>query len=394
MMASLALLLLGLTAAQPAPPAETDTIVVTGVRSQDYRDRLAACLARTCPPDEDIAATLMLAEALFLDGDYREARAVIRASLSRNRDEARDYPEPVAGLYRANTRVARNLGFDRDAALSTRATLRALQTGLPIEDHRHFTARLEIVEQLVAFGQYDQARRDLAELAERAAAAGREDVAIMAELRSLWIAHLQAPGGSQVERSLIGLSRSSDLRRSIGAKMLLVRIYGERGQTERADALIAELGRGNVQRQLLYAPPYDMRARDQGGAQQYSDGTYTSTDTTLARRVGNMEDQWIDVGFWIQPDGQVGNLEIVRSDGARDWASPVLESIRGRRYSRLDGTQATYRLERYTYTSGYEARTGSRIQQRSPRARVEYFDLSTGTPTAAPPPGSTGGNAR
>jgi len=37
---------------------------------------------------------------------------------------------------------------------------------------------------------------------------------------------------------------------------------------------------------------------------------------------------------------------------------------------------ASMRSERYTYTSGYEGQTGTRAQQRSPKARVEYMDLS------------------
>src|SRR5687768_1271471 len=74
----------------------TEPIVVTGLRIQDYRDRLAACLARNCPPDEDADATLALAEAYFLNGDYVEGRQAVQASLGRNRDEARGYPEPVS----------------------------------------------------------------------------------------------------------------------------------------------------------------------------------------------------------------------------------------------------------------------------------------------------------
>ena len=71
-------------AAQPAPQ-QAPTIVVTGQRIQDYRDRLAACLARHCPTDEDADATLALAEALLIEGEYRESRDIVQApSLSRS----------------------------------------------------------------------------------------------------------------------------------------------------------------------------------------------------------------------------------------------------------------------------------------------------------------------
>lgn len=396
MMASIPALLLAVIAlAQPAP-VESDTIVVTGVRLQDYRDQLATCLARNCPPNEDIDATLALAEALFVAGEYRDARTAIRASLSRNRNEAHAYPEPVADLYRANALVARSLGLDRDAASSTREILRSLQTGLPTEDHRHFTARLEIAQSMIAFGQYEQARRALDELAERARAAGREDVAAMAELRAIWVSYLQAPHGT-ARRRLVELSEATDPRRrilSIGAKMLLVRIYSEQGETARADALVAELGRGSERRRLLFSPPYELLQADSPAAQRQrveqvmgTSGGLLLTSDLNQLIPGNFEDKWIDVGFWIRPDGRIDSMEVLRRRGDDiSWANPLLQSIRGRRYSTTSGGESTYRLERYTYTSGYEMRTGSHTQQRSPRARIEYFDLGGGSSAPEGPP--------
>ncbi|HVQ07588.1 MAG TPA: hypothetical protein VMS43_04060 [Allosphingosinicella sp.] len=376
---------------QAPAPAPGQDIVVTGVRIQDYRDRLAACLARHCPPNEDIDATTALAEALFVEGDYHEARTALRGSLSRNRDEARHYPEPVSDLYRANARVARTLGLDRDAVHSTREILRALQAGLAVEDHRHFTARLEIVQSLVAFGDYDEARRQLRDLATRAQAANRDDIAAIAELRSLWIAHVQAPHGGATVRELVAMSRSADQRRATGARMLLVRIYSERGETRLADAVIAELGRGGQRRQLLYSPSYELGQRENVGRtvdrhalaiEATSGRTALLTSNLADRMVGNFDDKWIDVGFRVRPDGRVEELEIVRRSADASWADPLLASIRGRRYAA--GDEASYRLERYTYTSGFQHNdTGTHIAGRSARARVEYFDLSEG---AAPPP--------
>jgi hypothetical protein len=354
------------------------TIVVVGNRIQMYRDRLAACLARNCPADEDIDATTALAEALFIVGQYRDARTTLRASISRNHDQALRYPEPVSDLYRANARVARHLGFDVDAQRSTREILRSLRTGIAVEDHRHFTARLEIAESLLAFGHYRQSRHELDDLAKAARRAGREDIATVAELRALWVDHLEFPSGDAV-RDLLEWAQSPDPRRSIGAKMLLIRIYSERGDSQRANALMVELGHNHRRRQLLYSPPYELLIRE-GKDGRNPNGSIRSLDTTLGRIAGNVEDQWIDVGFWIQPDGRVSDMQIVRSDGSQGWAGPLLKSINGRRYSTTDGDEPTYRLERYTYTSGYEDRTGSRTRQRSPRARVEYFDLMSGAP--------------
>ncbi|HVQ07587.1 MAG TPA: hypothetical protein VMS43_04055 [Allosphingosinicella sp.] len=391
-------------AQQRDAPAPGQTIVVTGVRIQDLRDRLAACLARGCPPNEDIDATLALAEALFFEGEYHDARTAVRASLSRNRRHVRAFPEPVSDLYRVNARLARNLGLDRDANHSTYEILRALQAGIPVEDHRHFTARLEIVQALVAFGQYPEARRQLREVVERADAAGREDIAAIAELRLIWIAYLQAPHSGAALRDLVAMSRSADQRRATGARMLLVRIYSERGERRLADAVMAELGRGSRSRQLLYNPPYELSQREERGRSDdrrdmavagtvalegpnrvNSAHTALVTANLADRMTGNFDDKWIDVSFRISPEGRVEELEVARQSADPAWADPLLVSIRGRRYSA--GDTATYRLERYTYTSGFQHNTtGTHIAARSARARVEYFDLSEGiaAPESAP----------
>ena len=86
---------------------------------------------------------------------------------------------------------------------------------------------------------------------------------------------------------------------------------------------------------------------------------------------------WIDVGFHITPEGKVSDLEVLRKRGDDFWAKPLIATIEGRRYTpgRIDDP-ASYRVERYTYTSAYEDKTGSHLAGRSPTGRVEYFDLS------------------
>lgn len=379
----------------PPAPAPRNNIVVTGRRPTDYRAALEACLARNCPPNEDIDATMALAESLFVEGQYRDARRVILRSISRNHDEARNYPEPVSDLYRANARVARNLGMDRQSRFATAEILETLQTGIPVEDHRHFTARFELAQSLIAFGEYRYAHRVLGELIERARAMGRDDVVARAELRQMWVQRAFVPRGSAPSRELLEFARSTDPIRSIGARQLLVRIYAANGNRREAERLIAELGRTSGRRQLLHNPEYELLQRDdvEGNARRaetmYRQGTLSGSmlfsSNIAARMLGSFEGQWIDVAFWIKPDGRVENLEIVRRRGDVRWTPPLLTSIRGRIYAPSDAS--TYRLERYTYTAGYELQgSGTRTSSRTPRARVEYFDLSgTGAPSAQPP---------
>lgn len=383
-------------AAQEPPASEGQNVVVTGIRIQDFRDRLARCLARNCPVDEDVDATLALAEALFLNGDYREAREAVRGSIGRNRREAAQFPEPVSDLFRAHSRLSRHLGYDGQAARSANDILRALQAGLPVEDHRHFTARLEIADLQMTMGRYPGARRELAELIREARRAGREDVVAIAELRELWFSYIVAPHGDAKSR-LIAMARSeapADRIRTVGARMLLARVHRAEGDAAQADAMLAAVGRSGagVRRRLIHSPPYqlsqqEVRFEDDTDIQ---DPSMYRVGTGLRGITENYENKWIDVGFWVLPDGHVSGLEIVRQGSGSDWAGPLLDAIRGRVYS--SAAESSYRLERYTFTADYQEMTGSHIRRRSPRGRIEYLDLTTAdtappTPSPAVPPG-------
>jgi len=378
------------TAAAPQPEAGEQNVVVTGIRTQDYRDRLAACLARRCPTDEDADATLALAEALFLTGEYGEARQTVRESIGRNRRRAADYPEPVSDLFRAHSRLSRHLGFDDQAARSANDILRALQAGLPQEDHRHFTARLEIADLQMTMARYPGARRQLAELAQAARRAGREDVAIIAELRALWFSYVVAPSGTAKSR-LTGMARltAPDERiRSIGARMVLARIYRAEGDAAGAEALLAEVGRSgsSARRRLIHSPAYQLSQQEVRFEQDQdiADPATYRVGTGLRSVTENYEDKWIDVGFWILPDGHVSGLEVVRQGSGTAWAGPLIDSIRGRVYSTAG--EPSYRLERYTFTADYRDGTGSHIRRRSPRGRIEFLDLTTPDAPPAPAP--------
>jgi hypothetical protein len=389
-------------AAQPGTP---QNIVVVGQRLADLRAQLADCLARHCSPDEDIDVSTALAQALFVANEYREARSVLLASIGRNRRYAAQYPEPVSELYRSNALVARHLGFDLDAQRSTWEILHALQRGIPVEDNRHFTARLEVIESLTAFGEYRQARDQLRELASRARAAGRDDVVTIAEMRELWIQYLQSPDSNEIVRELVRRSGSTDARRSIAAKRLLIRIYSGRGQLREANALIEGLGVSGARRLLLVAPFFDVAQQENivptttrtvAGTTNMpppragQDSPSQLLAANLADRMTDVYDQTIDVGFRIRADGTVAEVEVVNRRGAPGWEVPLMRSISGRRYAiASDGTE-TYRMERYTYTA--ERRTqglsGTHISNRSPRGRVEFRELSETNIPAARPTGS------
>ena len=391
-LATTALIALPATA-QPSQP-EGQTVIVVGQNLQHYRDRLAACLARHCPVNEDIDATLALSESLFLNGEYRDARSVVRASLGRNRDQARAFPEPVSDLYRVQARLARHIGFDREARLASFGILSALQAGLPTEDHRHFTARLEIADMQLQSGNLTGALRALQELIDAARAAGREDVVAMAELRGAFYQLAAVPGNGEARSRLerwASLEGEANRFRATGARLMLARLYRREGDTDRSDALFAQVARGSAasaRRRLLYSPRVQLAQQGRLEGQDPTEPANISPHTPMP---DDMENGWIDVGFWVAPDGRVSDVEILRRGAEPSWSRPLLQAIEGRRYT--IAAEPTYKVERYTYTSEWFQGTGSRLARRSPAARVEYLDLTTSaeTPAAtAPRPNNPG----
>lgn len=87
--------------AAPAAAAPPKDVVVTGQRLETTANALAECLARHCPPKEDIDASLAHGENLFLAGEYAQARHVLGKARARNLRYAATYPVEVGDLARA-----------------------------------------------------------------------------------------------------------------------------------------------------------------------------------------------------------------------------------------------------------------------------------------------------
>ena len=399
-------LIAAIVAASAAPPASSGKpIIVIGERIRDAEATLQACLARHCPPDEDIDATLALAEGELIAGKYHDARKTLRHSIGRNKDEARNYPEPVSDLYRANARVAASLGLDRDYYNSTWSIYRSLKEGLADRDYRHFTALMEVAEMMGRVRGHERARLYYSSIRDQALEAGRPDIAALAELR-LYLRHWP-PGYTRNTRiARIANDRDPKMRpAALEAKLALVRMAFETKDQASAEALIGDFARFDLKRPILiYSPPYELLERELdnnsdfgtsmsaapaggglGGNGTGTAGTGASVTSGLRlaqfsstkRIAAAFDDMWIDAAFKIADDGKVSDLKVSRSSGDIFWAKPLLASIKGRRYTPgKPGSAATKRLERYTYTSGYERKTEGRMADRSPQGRIEYIDLS------------------
>ncbi len=412
-------------ATQIAPvQGKVDPIVVVATPVADAKAALDACVARRCRPDEDIRATLALAETQLLGGDYRDARKTLLASLGRNDDFAKAYPIPVSELYRANGKVAAHLGFDKDYFRSTFGIYHTLKNGLPPDDSRKYMAMMEVAEMMYRTRGHTRARYYYDRLADEARRDGRDDIAAIAQLRSA-IRHL--PAGSEMQmteiRKIANLEGDRMRAPVLEAKVALARMAYQKGDEAGAQAIQDELAKLNIKRpMLIYQPSYAMVAReldsgsevnvplapgpaisangeggggggrmpafqlpsggDPNGLQSSNRGSITgilalSQWSSTKRMAGSFDDMWADISFRIMPDGKVSDVQIVRSNGNLFWTKPLLVSLSMRRYTAgKPSNPPAIRTERYTYTSGYEGQTGTRAQQRSPKARVEYIDLS------------------
>lgn len=392
-----------------AAQSSAQPITVIGKRLPDLKAELAQCIARRCSTDEDIDASLAVAEAQLIDGDYRGARHTLLSSLGRNKHAAKQYPIPVSDLYRANGRVAAHLGYDDDYYRSTWGIYRTLKEGLPDEKYRQYSALMEVAEMTGRTRGHERARLYYERIADSARRDNRPDIAAMAELRRV-LRHFPPYAREDAVRKILARTDPKLRAPILEGKLALARMAYDAKDDAKGDAIVAELASLSIRKPILvYAPPYDLGLSQADNAEQARidrsaltgptaiggpDGgggtgtgsslqgnpgrSFTGAGTFSSRRVAlNVEDMWIDVGFTISPTGRVGNVEVLRSKGSQNWARPLLKSIAGRRYTpAVAGSPASSRRERYTFTSGFEPGAGTKAKTHSPNARVEYFDLT------------------
>jgi tetratricopeptide (TPR) repeat protein len=382
-LASAALLLAtGASAATaPTPAASTEKpIVVTGTSLHQTERNLKECLARHCPPNEDIDATLAHAENLFVAGDYKQARSTTLASIDRNSKFAKQYPVDVSDLYRANGRIAAHLGEGHDFEFSTAEMRRILSGSFGRKDLRVIGAELEVASMYAGIGRLDRAKQLYTEAERDAKAIGREDLAGVIRVRVAWLHELA--GESWLTRQAlekIAEDQSPTSRTArLTALVLIARLDRLENKPDKTDALLAELrthpGKTPA---LLFSPRIDLTSRMVDPAGQ------TMTALTLMP-TGNFDNTWVDIGFWVTPDGKVSDPEILRSRGDTGWAQPLLRSVAGRLYSPISNPDGTYRVERYTWTSLWEYdHTGTHMRQRSADGRIEFLDLTAEPQTAS-----------
>lgn len=388
----------------PALAAEADgPIIVTGQPLTETAAALSACVARACPPDQDIAATLAHAENQFLAGRYKDARTTLLRSIGRNKDEARAFPVPVSDLYRANGRVAEHVGEARSYQSSVLAMRDTLRDGLDRNDPRVLGAQIEVGDSRAKLGFPDEAERIYKDVERQALAGGQNRIAMYARLRQAVLAQVGAEDSNlssdrkHARAMLEGiiadpLPGTDDLR--LVAQVSLARMDRKAGREDSTNALLRQFAaEGGTSRPILIsASPIKLPGIDtmrNPATQSLADSTTTAGflaiaagDTSRRLVALNSLGKWADVGFWVTPSGKVSDIEVLRSSGGTGWLDPVTTHLESRIYAPLkagsDGVNpGFYMVERYSLTARWtDDATGTHMRRREFTPRIERLDIT------------------
>lgn len=362
-------------------------IVVIGESLRDSESALNSCIARKCPTKEDIAATLRHAENLFVAGDYKQARQTLQSSRSRNYRSRKQYPEDVADLLHANALIAAHLGESQAYLSNTLDSLDSLKAGLSPDSPKVLASRISLGDSYLRLGRIEDAAEVYRAVAKRANHLQLPNIEGHAQLRlaRMYTALSDLNGGTYDESAKFATKALLDNKSPAfqpfvnAARVLDARRAARRGDKAAIDQLIATYPpnpSGSIPT-LVYSPQIKL---PEPSAKALSGGSPLHR-TALS----NFEKQWVDIGFWVAPDGTVTDAGILRqSETLEDhWIPPVLKAINGRRYAPTAveaNDPGTFRIERYTYTSNWTANTGSRIRVRDVNPKIEMLDLSPVAP--------------
>lgn len=386
MMHRTGILLFALASASPAlaqqqraeDPQDNAAIVVTGTPLTESAKRLKDCIARHCPPNEDIDASLAHAENQFIAGDYQAGRETLAASHNRNRRFAADYPVEVADLSRAYGRLTNLSGYPEQGRLLQIDSLEALKSGLASNDSRILIQRIATGDEYVKQGRVVAAEQLYRRVEKQARKEGQFDVAGVAMLRPAILYTAMA----KMDASYAGDARTM-IRRILetrepemaghrdAARILSARLAGQGNDMAALEKAMGELDNQRTDHAvLIYTAPMDLLDRDPD--QNYTVGFDTAP-------------QWMDVRFRIGVDGRVEEVEEVRASdkAARHWRHIALESLAKRRYMPLSldkGANGLVRFERFSYVFDVTHTTGSRMAVRSSQGRVSSMDITPDSP--------------
>ena len=160
-------------------------------------------------------------------------------------------------------------------------------------------------------------------------------------------------------------------------QVVRLRLAAGQKDTAQIDQLVRAIGRdGSPRPELVWAPPYRPTAL---AAAQDEARKFDLRNPVRARSSDVDPIQWVDIRFWMQPDGKTDQLEILRGSRSTGWAGYLLKQVSERRYTGFStggADRGVYRVERFTKHGTYQVPTGSLIRRRGGAARLEVLNLT------------------
>ncbi len=351
-------------------------IVVAGKRLDDaYRE----CVQQTCPPLRDAQVSIACAERQFREGAYVKARNTLAAAASRNKRNAATAPKPLAAIYEAYATVSRHDG-DMDAfRTAVGRQVRVLRDNLPPDDPAVLAAAFATGDMWAQLGNARSAELSYHAVERQALQHGNTILALQAVLRRVGLAnaHGDTAGAARLMTEAEARPDASDPTLRTAMQVVRLRLAAKRADDGQVDRLVRAIGHDASTRPvLIWAPPYKPTAEM---AAKINTAKFDVIDPIPTRPSDYGPIQWVDIGFWIRPDGRTSEPEILRGSRSMGWAKDLLSQISGRRYTgnaANAGDPGTYLIDRFTLRGTYFVPTGSLVRRRAGPAELQVLDLT------------------
>lgn len=362
MLSSILLVVAQTITSPPAAPAEE--IVVVGHRATDA---LAACLARQCPPAEDVEASLQASVEQFTAGRYDLAHRTLQRSIRRNRRYAAQLPGPVSSLYATLATVAEHDGYRHRWQFAARDNVGVLRRYAGRSDPGTLAEEMSLANAMAETGDMTTALELLKKVESRALSAGHKDIAASAAFRQAWLAMSEGNDRRAVTLADHAVAIAGTRKTEIATlrDVLNSRIALRKGDAGAIDALAARIRQAETQRPiLLFSEPIELMD---------ASGRIVPTGLT------GSSVRFADVGYWIRPDGRTAGAEILNASDMGRWEKLVLKQVGTRRYASLavpSGHPGIYRVDRFTIRTTFDFHAGARYAQRMGPPTVHIVDLT------------------
>lgn len=350
-------------------------VTVTGRSLRSTAASLEECIARNCPPGEDIAASMEHAENQLIAGEIEGARTTLIKSRSRNKRYAESLPREVSGLLQFDADVASLLGLANYGRIATFDSVDALKAGLPADDPAISIKRLEVADVFLKQGKYSTAVHMYDAVARRAEESGWPQVQGSAMLRALrfyaMAASVNPAYGSESRSRYAALCKMTDPAvkpMQNAALVILARLQLLSKKNADVDAVMEKLANVKVSTPvLIYAPFVDV------GKKSSAEAMYVTPSIS--------KDQWVDFSYRISSEGTVKDLVIAARGPHVDerLVTRMQKSVAGRRYVPLDipgGSDGLWRRERLMIVADVVPVLNSRLNIKAGAPKLISMDLT------------------